>query len=124
MKKKLWGGRFSKETDALVDDFNSSIRFDARMYREDIEGSIAHAGMLGRCGIIPEADAQLIQKTLREIREDIENDRVTFSVSAEDIHMNVETMLIERIGDVANACTPVAAVMTRWRLICAFTCAA
>ena len=71
-KKKLWGGRFSKETDAMVDDFNSSIRFDNRMYWEDIEGSIAHAGMLGLCGIIPKEDADLIQKTLKEIRDDIE----------------------------------------------------
>ncbi len=102
MKKKLWGGRFSKETDALVDDFNSSIRFDSRMYREDIEGSIAHAGMLGRCGIIASEDAALIQKTLREILEDIAAGKVDFAIDAEDIHMNVETLLIERIGDVGK----------------------
>lgn len=101
-KKKLWGGRFSKETDAMVDDFNSSIRFDNRMYWEDIEGSIAHAGMLGRCGIIPREDAALIQKTLKEIRDDIESGTVEFDVYAEDIHMNVETMLISRIGDVGK----------------------
>ncbi len=101
-KKKLWGGRFSKETDAMVDDFNSSIRFDNRMYWEDIEGSIAHAGMLGRCGIIPRDDAALIQKTLKEIRDDIESGTVEFDVYAEDIHMNVETMLISRIGDVGK----------------------
>lgn len=102
MKKKLWGGRFSKETDALVDDFNSSIRFDSRMYQEDIEGSIAHAGMLGRCGIIASEDAALIQKTLREILEDIAAGKVDFAIDAEDIHMNVETLLIERIGDVGK----------------------
>ena len=68
---KLWGGRFSKATDALVDDFNSSIRFDARMYRQDITGSIAHAKMLGKQNIIPEKDADLIVKTLGEILEDI-----------------------------------------------------
>ena len=102
MKKKLWGGRFSKETDALVDDFNSSIRFDSRMYQEDIDGSVAHAGMLGRCGIIPAADAALIQKTLLEIKEDITEGRAELSVDAEDIHMNVETLLIERIGDVGK----------------------
>jgi len=101
-KKKLWGGRFSKETDAMVDDFNSSIRFDNRMYWEDIEGSIAHAGMLGRCGIIPKDDAALIQKTLKEIRDDIESGTIEFDVYAEDIHMNVETMLISRIGDVGK----------------------
>ncbi len=101
-KKKLWGGRFSKETDAMVDDFNSSIRFDSRMFREDIEGSVAHADMLGRCGIIPKEDSQLIQKTLLEILADIEAGKVDFLIDAEDIHMNVETLLISRIGDVGK----------------------
>ncbi|MBD9008973.1 MAG: argininosuccinate lyase [Clostridiales bacterium] len=99
---KLWGGRFSKATDTLVDDFNSSIRFDARMYAQDIEGSMAHAEMLGRQGIIPEADAALIVKTLGEIKTDIENGKVEFEIDAEDIHMNIETILISRIGDVGK----------------------
>ena len=96
---KLWGGRFSKATDALVDDFNSSIRFDMRMYKQDILGSIAHAKMLGKCGIIPKEDADLIVKTLPEILADIENGKVEFLVDAEDIHMNIETILTERIGE-------------------------
>ena len=96
---KLWGGRFSKATDALVDDFNSSIRFDARMYKQDITGSMAHAEMLGRQGIIPVSDAELIVKTLAEILEDIEAGNVEFLIDAEDIHMNIETILTERIGD-------------------------
>ncbi len=95
---KLWGGRFSKETDKLVNDFNSSIQFDSRMYREDIEGSMAHAEMLGKQGIIDKADSELIIKTLREILADIENGTLEFSVDNEDIHMNVETFLTERIG--------------------------
>mgnify|MGYP000268953176 CR=1 FL=1 len=99
---KLWGGRFSKATDTLVDDFNSSIRFDARMYRQDILGSQAHAEMLGRQGIIPKADAELIVKTLGEIRRDIEDGRIEFMIDAEDIHMNIETILISRIGDVGK----------------------
>ena len=99
---KLWGGRFSKSTDTLVDDFNSSIRFDARMYAQDIKGSQAHAEMLGRQGIIPEADAELIVKTLDEIKADIENNKVEFEIDAEDIHMNIETILISRIGDVGK----------------------
>ena len=99
---KLWGGRFQKATDALVDDFNSSIRFDARMYRQDIKGSMAHAEMLGRQGIIAKEDADLIIKTLGEILEDIENGKVEFFIDAEDIHMNIETILIERIGDVGK----------------------
>ena len=99
---KLWGGRFSKATDTQVDDFNSSIRFDARMYAQDIAGSQAHAAMLGRQGIIPAEDATLIVKTLREIKEDIVNGKVEFSIDAEDIHMNIETILISRIGDVGK----------------------
>lgn len=96
---KLWGGRFEKNTDRSVDDFNSSIRFDSRMYKQDITGSIAHAKMLGKCGIIPESDSALIQKTLKEILEDIEKGLVEFEIDAEDIHMNIEKILIQRIGD-------------------------
>ncbi|MCX7772682.1 MAG: argininosuccinate lyase, partial [Clostridia bacterium] len=99
---KLWGGRFSKNTDELMDDFNSSIHFDSRMYRQDILGSAAHVRMLGKCGIIPAPDAELIRKTLFEILDDIENGEVEFEVSAEDIHMNIETLLISRIGDVGK----------------------
>jgi len=99
---KLWGGRFSKSTDALVDDFNSSIRFDARMYAQDILGSQAHAEMLGRQGIIKKEDADLIVKTLGEIKDDIEAGKVEFLIDAEDIHMNIETILISRIGDVGK----------------------
>lgn len=95
---KLWGGRFSKATDTKVDDFNSSIRFDMRLYRQDIRGSMAHAAMLGKQGIIPQEDADLIVKTLGEILTDIEAGKVEFSVDAEDIHMNIETILTERIG--------------------------
>ncbi len=97
--QKLWGGRFSKATDKKVDDFNSSIRFDQRMYKQDILGSIAHATMLGRQAIIPQADAELIVKTLGEILEDIEAGKVEFLIDAEDIHMNIEKILTERIGD-------------------------
>ena len=96
---KLWGGRFQKSTDKAVDDFNSSIRFDKRMYREDIEGSIAHAKMLGKQGIIPAEDSELIVKTLREILADIEAGKVEFLIDAEDIHMNIEKILTDRIGD-------------------------
>lgn len=96
---KLWGGRFSKNTDKAVDDFNSSISFDSRLYRQDILGSIAHAEMLGACGVIPEQDAGLICRTLAEILEDVEKGLVEFEVDAEDIHMNIEKLLISRIGD-------------------------
>lgn len=96
---KLWGGRFSKSTDKSVDDFNSSIRFDSRLYKQDITGSIAHASMLGRCGIIPAEDADTIVAALKEIMADIEAGKVKFEIDAEDIHMNVEKILIERIGE-------------------------
>ncbi len=99
---KLWGGRFSKSTDKSVDDFNSSISFDARMYAQDIRGSQAHAEMLGRQGIISKEDSELIVKTLGEILTDIENGKVEFTIDAEDIHMNIETILISRIGDVGK----------------------
>ena len=95
---KLWAGRFKKDTDSLMDDFNASIRFDSRMYRQDILGSAAHVRMLGKCGIIPLDEAELIRKTLFEILDDIEQGRVEFDVSAEDIHMNIESILIDRIG--------------------------
>ncbi|HBN83438.1 MAG TPA: argininosuccinate lyase [Clostridiales bacterium] len=99
---KLWSGRFSKNTDKTVDDFNSSIRFDSRMVRQDIKGSMAHAEMLGKCNVISEEDARLIVNTLTEILDDIENDKVSFDPKAEDIHMYVEQMLIERIGDIGK----------------------
>ncbi len=102
MEEKLWGGRFSAKTDKKVDDFNSSIRFDQRMYASDIEGSIAHATMLGKQGIIPKEDADLIVKTLKEIKEDIDAGKVEFLIDAEDIHMNIEKILTDRIGQVGK----------------------
>ena len=99
---KLWGGRFQKETDRLVDDFHSSISFDCRLYRYDIAGSAAHARMLARVGIITSPEAEAIVSGLRDILEDIEAGRAQFSISAEDIHMNVEQMLIERVGEVGK----------------------
>ena len=96
---KLWGGRFRKSTDTKVDDFNSSIRFDKRMYRQDIKGSIAHASMLGKQGIIPQEDADKIVSELKNILEDIEAGKVEFLIDAEDIHMNIEKILTDRIGD-------------------------
>jgi argininosuccinate lyase len=99
---KLWGGRFTKSTDGFTDHFHSSISFDQRMYQQDIQGSIAHAAMLGKQGIIPTKDAELIQKTLKEILADIEAGTITFDEKAEDIHMNIETILISRIGDVGK----------------------
>ena len=97
--KKMWAGRTDSATSKIADDFNSSIGVDQRMYREDIRGSIAHAQMLMRCGIISEADATAIQKALEEIERDITSGVLTIDMSAEDIHMFIEEELTSRIGD-------------------------
>ena len=97
---KMWAGRFQKETDAVVNDFNSSVMFDCRMYAEDIQGSIAHATMLGRQGIIPQDDVHKIIEGLQGILADIEAGKIHFSPELyEDIHMANEQLLTERIGD-------------------------
>lgn len=95
---KLWGGRFSKNTNELVDAFNASIDFDKRLYNEDIRGSIAHANMLAKCGIIPAEDGEKIVAGLKDILKDIEAGNFSFEVALEDIHMNVEARLTARIG--------------------------
>ena len=95
---KLWAGRFQKETDTQVNDFNSSIIFDQRMYKQDIQGSLAHATMLGRQGIITKEEADDIVNGLQAILQDIEDGNVEFSMENEDIHMNIEAMLTQRIG--------------------------
>ena len=96
---KLWGGRFSKATDGLVDDFNSSISFDQRLYAQDIRGSIAHATMLGETGVIPREDAEKIVAGLEGILADAKAGKIAWREDAEDIHMNVEALLTERIGE-------------------------
>ena len=96
---KLWGGRFQKDTDQLVNELNASIGFDQRLYREDITGSMAHAAMLADCGIISKEDAAAITSGLEGILADIEAGRVAFTADNEDIHMNVEALLTARIGD-------------------------
>ena len=96
---KLWGGRFQKETDTLVNDFNSSIQFDGRMYKEDIMGSLAHAAMLAEQGIISREDAAAITAGLQEVLADIESGKAELTSDNEDIHMNVETLLTAKIGD-------------------------
>lgn len=99
---KLWGGRFLKETDRLVEDFHSSISFDQRLYKYDIKGSIAHALMLGQTGVIRPDEAGAIVRGLEEVLADIEEGRVELSVGAEDIHMNVEQLLTEKVGELGK----------------------
>ena len=95
---KLWGGRFQKETDSLVNDFNSSIQVDGRMYKEDIMGSLAHAAMLAKQGVISQEDGAAIAAGLREVLADIESGKAELTEDNEDIHMNVETLLTAKIG--------------------------
>ena len=95
---KMWAGRFSKEVDEKVNDFNSSISFDCRMYRQDILGSIAHATMLGETGIIDKQESEIIIQGLKEILADIESGSLPFDPTAEDIHMFVEAELTKRLG--------------------------
>lgn len=96
---KLWKGRFSKAATSSADEFNASIEFDQRLYKEDIAGSIVHAKMLAKQGIISQEEAAKITDALAQIREDIEAGKIEFSIESEDIHMNIETILTERIGD-------------------------
>ena len=96
---KLWGGRFQKDTDQLVNALNASTSFDQRLYREDITGSMAHAQMLADCGIISQEDAAAIIDGLQGILADVEAGKVEFTADNEDIHMNVEALLTARIGD-------------------------
>ena len=98
----MWAGRFQKQLNSRVNDFNSSIHFDCRMYKQDIKGSIAHVTMLGKCGIISEDDAALIRKTLGEILNDLDAGTLEFDMNAEDIHMFIESELTARIGDVGK----------------------
>ena len=102
MADKMWAGRFTKELDSAVNDFNSSISFDCRMYREDITGSIAHAKMLGKQNIIEPDEAEKIVVGLEGILRDIDSGELSFDWEAEDIHMFVESVLTERIGDVGK----------------------
>ena len=99
MAGKMWAGRFTKEVDERVNDFNSSISFDARMYRYDIEGSMAHATMLGECGIIEKHESEKIVQGLKGILADIDEGKLQFDPTAEDVHMFVEAELTKRLGD-------------------------
>jgi len=99
---KLWGGRFTKQTDRLVEEYTASITFDKELAEEDIEGSLAHAAMLGKQGIIPAEDAELIREGLLRVRGKIRRGEIEFSIADEDIHMNIEKHLIEEIGPVGG----------------------
>ena len=99
MSEKLWGGRFTKTTDEMINEFQASIGFDKRMYREDIAGSIAHAAMLEKCGILSAEDCDRIIAGLKEIEKQIDSGAFLFDVGLEDIHMNIEKRLTDAIGE-------------------------
>ena len=96
---KLWGGRFEKETEPLVERFTESVSFDQRLYREDIQSSIVHAEMLARCGLISETECAQIKQALLEIQREIDAGAFEFKASHEDVHTNIEAALIRRIGE-------------------------
>ncbi len=102
MSEKLWNGRFSEKTDKMVEDFTSSIDIDKRLYSYDIEGSIAHCRMLAKASIIPEADALELIEGLGLVKREIEREEFHFDKGLEDIHMHIETRLIEKVGKVAQ----------------------
>ena len=100
--EKMWAGRTAGQTDTIADDFNSSIRFDCRMYRQDITGSMAHAAMLGAQGIISQKEADQLIDGLQGILEDLDSGALEFDMGCEDIHMFVEQVLTQRLGDVGK----------------------
>jgi argininosuccinate lyase len=99
---KLWGGRFTKKTDQLVEEYTASIMFDKELAEEDIQGSLAHVTMLGKCGILPAADVDKIKDGLLKIQNVIRRGEMEFSISDEDIHMNIEKALMDEIGPVGG----------------------
>ena len=99
---KMWAGRFQKALDKEADDFNSSIHFDCKMYKQDITGSIAHAEMLAKQGIITENEMETLVEGLGGILDDLKNGTLQFDMDAEDIHMFVEAELTKRVGDVGK----------------------
>lgn len=102
LPEKLWGGRFTQATDSLVETFTASVDFDRRLYRHDIMGSIAHASMLAHVGVLTEAERDAIVKGLKQIESEIDAGNFAWSVAFEDVHMNIEARLIDRIGDVGK----------------------
>ena len=99
---KLWDGRFSEATDAFVEAFTASVEFDKTLALYDIQGSVAHATMLTRVGVITEEELQSIEAGLKEIGEEIKSGSFNWSIALEDVHMNIESALTERIGEVGK----------------------
>ena len=99
---KLWGGRFTENVDELAQAFNASLPFDKRLAMEDVEGSLAHVKMLSKVGVLTEEEGQKIQKGLEEIEEDLKTGALPIEGDSEDIHSFIETVLIQRIGELGK----------------------
>ena len=123
MSDKLWQGRFSEKTARIVETFTSSIQVDRRLYAYDIQGSIAHCQMLAKVSIITEDEADMLIQGLEKIRREIDENRLEFDDSLEDIHMHIESRLIDIAGPVAQNFIPPEAAMTRWPWIQGCICA-
>ena len=117
---QLWGGRFTKETDQLVYNFNASISFDQKFYKQDIQGSIAHVSMLGKQGILTEKEMQDIITCLKEIEADVESGKLEITSEYEDIHSFVEANLIDRWEIPERSYIRDEAEMIRWHWICVY----
>ena len=115
---QLWGGRFTKETDQLVYNFNASISFDQKFYKQDIEGSIAHVRMLGKQGILTQEEMQAIVSCLQEILADVESGKLAITSEYEDIHSLVEANLLTVWEIPERNCIPDEAEMIRWHWTC------
>lgn len=113
----MWGGRFSEATDAFVAEFTASVQFDQRFYKQDIAGSIAHATMLAKVGVLTEAERDDIIEGLSTIRAEIETGNFEWRIDLEDVHMNIESRLTQRIGITGKNFTLAVAVMIRWQPI-------
>lgn len=116
----MWGGRFSEATDAFVAEFTASVQFDQRFYKQDIAGSIAHATMLAKVGVLTEAERDDIIEGLSTIRAEIEAGTFEWRIDLEDVHMNIESRLTQRIGITGKNFTLVVAVTTKLQLISVF----
>ncbi len=116
----MWGGRFSEATDAFVAEFTASVQFDQRFYKQDIAGSIAHATMLAKVGVLTEAERDDIIEGLSTIRAEIEAGNFEWRIDLEDVHMNIESRLTQRIGITGKNFTLAVAVTTKLQLISVF----
>ena len=121
--EKPWGGRFTEATDRFVEEFTQSVSFDQRLAPFDIQGSIAHVAMLARAGVLEEAECEQITDGLNAILAEIEAGGFTWRQELEDVHMNIEAALVERVGEVGKKCIPAVRATTRSLPTCACTCA-